>query len=86
MSKSNAFNLVRSAIAALFISGAAIGSAQAAHESSWIFPNFAITDGTTAPAESVAQKSKAPKDRMMVKAPIHRPESWTRSLLSDGDA
>ncbi len=85
MSKSNVFNLFRSAIAALFISGAAIGSAQAAHGWSWIFPHFAITDGTTAPTESVAPESKGPKDKkMMVKAPPQQPESWTRSLLSDG--
>ncbi|MBC7944646.1 MAG: hypothetical protein H7X91_05175 [Burkholderiales bacterium] len=87
MSKSNTFNLVRSAVAALFISGLAAGSAQAAHESSWIFPHFAITDGTTAPAESVAQDSKAPpRDKMMVKAAPQQPESWTRLLVSDGGA
>lgn len=79
MNNSNTFRLVRMAVAALFISGAAIGSAQAANESNWIFPNFGPSASTTEPVGANAQGSKGPEGKVMVEAPAQQPESWTRS-------
>lgn len=77
MGKSNTFKLVHTAIAALFISGVAISSAQAAHESNWIFPNFGTSASNTKPASSGAQGNKGPQGKVAVKGSIQQPESWT---------
>lgn len=73
-------------VAVLAAIGFIASSANAAHESNWIFPNFAITDGTTLPAVDAGVEGNPGFEGVaMTRSPVQQPESWTRSaLLSDG--